>query len=176
VRGLANWGGLAFFSVFWLLPVAWWGATGDVAPFCIPGTERMTSGFGLFIFSQDFVPLQYIQVLLPGASDWTTENERDYLPMSPFGDRTRLDEMLRKSLDSEEALVELAAFVRRRHVLRTGVDPVAIRFVAGVILPSRRPSGRFRKPPLDQIDPIRRWAWWVRSYRRVPPELLQRHP
>jgi len=60
------------------------------------------------------------------------------------------------------------------------IDPgqrdMAIRFVAGVSLPPRRPAHRFRKPPLEQIDPIRRWAWWVRAYRPVAPELLQRHP
>jgi hypothetical protein len=175
-RGAANWVWLSFFSLFWLVPVACWGLLGRGSPISIPGTARMTDAFSLFVVSQDYVPLQYVQVLLPGASAWTTEPDHHYLRMTPFGARTRFDEMLRKGLDNEEALVELAAFVRRRHARRTAVDPVAVRFVTGVVVPRREPLGRFRKPALAEIDHIRRQVWFVRTYREVPAELLAQRP
>lgn len=174
---VASWFLLSFFGLFWVFPVFWTGFLRRSSPLpSIPRTERMTNAFCLFATSQDYVPLQYVQVLLPGAAAWATESDHHYLRMTPFGERTRFDEMLRKRLANGQSLAELAAFVRRRHEARTGTAPIAVRFVTGVSLPEPRPRGRFVKPRLEDIHPIRRSVWYVQAYAPIPRELALQWP
>ncbi len=94
----------------------------------------------------------------------------------PFGARTRLEEMLRKQLDSQQSMLEVAAFVRQRYGRREGVLPVGVRFVTGVVLPGAFPDGRFRRPRLSEIHHTRREVWFVALYGRVSPEIVSRRP
>src|SRR5262245_34196045 len=116
-----SWLWLSLFTVAWLLPIAYH----SLVRRRLPGTPGLVVPAStcscIFVTAADWVPLQYIQVLRPGETKWTTEDEGHYLRMSPFGFRTRADEMLRKGLDNEQALRELAFYVRARYARRTGI-------------------------------------------------------
>ena len=174
MRHALNWLWLAVFSLFWLVPITFSG----LAHRRMPGTPRLlyqtTNVSCLFVSSAPYVPQQYIQVLLPGHRDWVTEEDGHYLRMSPFGYRTRYDELLRKNLDNRQAMTELADYVYRRHAMRTRVAPEAVRFVTGIVLPDPKPEGHFRKPPLAAIPRPLREVWFTRVYRPVAPELLRK--
>ena len=172
---MSNWLWLLFFSVFWLLPMASRAVLDRPAPLA-PRIIDSSANFCLFRNSQDFVPVQYIQLLLPGATEWTTAEEGEYFSMSPFGARTRLEEMLRKGLDSQRSMFEVAAFVRQRYGRREGVLPLGVRFVTGVVLPDAFPDGRFRRPALSEIHHTRRDVWFVALYGPVSPEVVSRRP
>jgi hypothetical protein len=172
---MANWFWLLFFSLVWLLPVAWHGLIPRPLPGLPPLLERASNLSCLFVRAQPYVPVQYIQVLLPGASDWVTEEDGHYLRMSPFGTRNRLDEMLRKSLNTPRAREELTDFVQRAYARRTGVQPVAVRLVTGIALPPF-PPGRFRKPALPEIPHTLRSVWFNRVYAPVPSPVLFKRP
>jgi hypothetical protein len=174
MANLRAWACLGFFSLVWLLPVGFQGLFHVRFPGAPGPLVTTTSVSCLFLKSSDYVPVQYIQVLLPGATSWVTEDDRRYFGMSPFGYRTRFDEMMRKQLASPRALGELAAFVRTRHAKVTGVAPAAVRFVTGVVLPEPAPCCRFQKPPLEAIDPIRREVWFTQVYAPVARELLKK--
>jgi hypothetical protein len=168
------WLWLGVFGLLWLLPVAYHSLAHRPLPGAPPLLLQTTNVSCLFLRPQDYVPVQYIQVLLPGQTDWSTEDDRHYFRMSPFGHRTRFDELLRKRLDSEQALREVAAYVRLRHTRRTGVAPLAVRFVAGIVLNPEDPSGHFVKPPLSEIAPFRREVWFTQVYAQVPLEILRK--
>jgi hypothetical protein len=169
-----HWLWLAVFTLVWLVPVTFHG----LARRRLPGAPRLlyqtTNVSCLFVSSAPYVPQQYIQVLRPGETEWVTEEDGHYLRMSPFGYRTRLDEMLRKGLDSRQGMTELADYVARRYAVRTRVAPAAVRFVTGVVLPVPAPEGHFRKPPLAEIPRPRREVWFTRVYQPLPPEVLRK--
>lgn len=165
---------LAFFGAVWLYPVAYQGLRHRPAPGIPPLLQQTTNVSCLFLRSSYYTPVQYIQVLGPGATDWTTEDDRDYLRMSPFGFRNRFDELLRKQLANPRALQELAAYVRVRHARRTGNSLVGVRFVTGIVVNEPSPPGRFCKPPIEEIPHVRREVWFTQIYAPVPPEILRR--
>ncbi len=81
---MGNWLWLLFFSLFWVLPIASRAVLDQPAPLA-PRIIDYWASFCLFGESQDHVPVQYIQLLLPGATEWTTAEEGEYFSMSPFG-------------------------------------------------------------------------------------------
>ena len=137
---LINWLWLSFFSLFWLVPQASRALLHRPAPLTPPIIDNLT-GFCLFPVSQDYVPVQYIQLLLPGATEWITAEEGEYFSMSPFGARIRLEEMIRKRLASRRSMAEVASFVRERYAREEGVSLVGVRFVSGVVLLGQSPPG-----------------------------------
>lgn len=172
---MRNWLWLVLFSVFWLLPMVSRALVDRPAPTAHPIIDAYAN-FCLFQYSQDFIPIQYIQLLLPGDTDWTTAAEGEYFSMSPFGARTRFEEMLRKRLDNQRALAEVAAFVRLRYARREGVLPLGVRFVTGVALPSAYPESGFSRPALSEIHHTRRDVWFAVLYEPVSPEIARRRP
>ena len=174
MAALRPWLSLAFFAVVWLLPVAFQGLFHAALPGAPEPLATATSVSCLFLRSSPYIPVQYIQVLLPEGTTWITQDDTRYFSMSPFGYRTRFDEMMRKQLVTPRALGELAGFIRARHARVTGVAPTAVRFVTGIVLPEPAPSGQVQKPPLDAIDPIRREVWFSQVYAPVAREVLKK--
>jgi hypothetical protein len=170
------WFWLCFFSLTWLVPVAWHGLAHTNLPGLPLVLVQTTNVSCLFPGSVAYVPVQYIQVLRPGEARWTTEEDTPYLRMSPFGHRTRFDEMIRKTLDRPGALKSLAVYIARRHYVTTGRHPVAVRFVTGIVLPDLAPRGHFRKPGLHEIDPIRRDVWFTVAFVPLSVDLLRQRP
>lgn len=173
---MANRFWLLFFSVTWLAPVSWHGFLHRPIPGAPKLFDSATDLSCLFVADQDYVPVQYFQVLLPGAASWKTEEDGDYLRMSPFGCRTRFDELLRKDLGSQGALLELTTWIRSKHHLRTGIAPLAVRIVTGIVLPTPAPVGRFVKPRLEQIPSPLREAWFTTVFAAAPEAVLRQHP
>jgi hypothetical protein len=174
---VANWFWLLFFSAAWLAPVTWHGLLHRP----IPGAPRIfdsgTDLSCLFVTNRDYVPVQYFQVLLPGEGDWRTEEDAHYLRMSPFGARTRFDEMLRRGLGGQQrVVVELTSWIRAMHGRRTGVEPVAVRIVTGIVLQSPAPAGKFVKPRLEQIPIALREAWFTAVFAPAPEAVLRKNP
>lgn len=174
---MANWFWLLFFSVAWLAPITWHGLLHRPLPGAPVIFDTGTDLSCLFVGNRDYVPVQYFQVLLPGETAWRTEQDAHYLRMSPFGARTRFDEMLRRRLGSKQgAPVELTTWIRKMHGRRTGVEPVAVRIVTGIVLQSPAPAGKFVKPRLEQIPIALREVWFTSVFGPAPEAALRQRP
>lgn len=157
---------LAFFALFWILPVTYHGLSGSQR---MPGWPRtlvhLTNISCLFTESMSTWPFDYIQVQT-GSDEWTTLEESDYFRMPAFGYRTRFDELTRRGL-GDPPLQELAYWVAKRHrELHPQSPPVtALRLVRAFIsLADPIPEGHWRDPPLTAVPPDRQRVWFMVTF------------
>jgi hypothetical protein len=153
----------AFFSLFWLVPVACNGLRGGRPTPGVPvRLIHLANVSCLFSFAMPSWPIHYMQVQLDPQGEWRTLPEADYFRMEAFGHRTRLTDMLSRGL-GDRALQELALWIRRRYqeLHPGGPAPVGFRMLSTLFRAGDPiPAGHWRTPPLDTVPADRREVWF----------------
>jgi len=110
----------------------------------LPGTPRLLAKLHdiacLFPFKPQGWSSYYVQVLYPGAKQWTTLDQAELFPLQPFGRRTRMHRYLVAwGAKPSRRTADMARWILERWSLLHAdeVQPIGIRFARAWTLPSR---------------------------------------
>ena len=146
----------------------------------MPGMPRALSFVqnvsALFPSGMKFWRVDYIQILPQGSQAWITVPESDYFQMTPFGHRTRLNQLFNITTStgksSSRLQAEAAAWIRVRYIAQhpDRPKPDAVRFVSAQYPVGRdAPLGYWRKPELTSFPPQNRFVMSTHRFGSESP-------
>ena len=153
---------MALIVYFWLVPIAYVGGMKRDASWMPRWFRHQQRIACLFTRSVSSWKSYHVQVQTGGDGIWRELDEKGFFEMTVFGYRTRLHRILGHSFRKargQRRISEIARFMAERYrTLHPGEPPLdAIRFVrvGHRIARLARETGRFRKPALDEVEPVR---------------------